>query len=132
MQNLNQDKVKAYFKAYPKAKSLFFTSDNACFLMKNRAQLHANSKKLGWQEIQRSSVDLTESTKTKAPSKTPVGLTVAEAQEQLLTFELNEKCNWETIQAIGKALEVSANSKAEYIAALTPIKEELLNANKED
>jgi len=122
---LNKKNVEAYFKAYPKKDVLFFTSDGFCFLEEDRAANHAKSKKLKYKKVER---EVVFSKSDNNPGNDE--LTKEDAEAKLLEFELNEDADWGTVQDLGKALGVKAKKKDEYLAALTPIKEQLIKAKE--
>jgi len=109
-----------YLEAYPKYNTLYFTADGNCFLTIDAAKHHAGVVKTEWYAVSRTN------------NGEQVENNADEAEQnnwntKLLSFELNEKSNWDTIQELGRAFGIDAKSKREYIDALAPIKEQLMN-----
>lgn len=116
---LDKTKVAEYFAAYPDASVLHFTEDGFCFLESHKAASHAKIAGIKYKTVMRSDED----------SETE--LTEEQAKAELLTFELNEDSDWAKLQALGKALNVKARSKVDYIEGLQTIKDELSKSEDE-
>lgn len=142
---LSEDKLRkvqqSYFEAHPNCEQLSFAKDGTCFYTENCAKIYADKHGLECVTVKRSQLSGSEnSLEAQAAKEAEEAKAAKEAEAQgadkakvvaeaeLEAFELNEECDWDKIREIGKALGVTGRSKADYIAALAPIKAELLNS----
>lgn len=105
-------RVARYFKLNPDAEKLYFTEDGSCFYNTSDARIHAGDGKV----IALSGV----------PEAEP--MTREEAEKVLKETELTEETSYDLVCDLAEALEVKGESrkKADLIAALFPVQEELL------
>lgn len=117
-----------YRKVYPKA-DLFFTSDGNCFLKKAMAEAHARKEKL---DVISDLVTPVEKPAEGVDPKTgkKEALTEEKAKEVLADITLDDKADFallgEIIEVLG--VEGEVRSKADRIAALKPVQDELKGA----
>lgn len=128
-------RIKGYFNAYPKLNTMWFTSDGSGFTTKELAIEIATAKKMEMpREVTRAEVEALKGDEKALPGmvvETSAEYTEEQANEALKSFKLNEDCDWEELQKLGKFFDVKARSKADYIAALLPM-QAALTEKKED
>lgn len=121
---LTKARIVQYFKAYPKLNRMWFTSDGSGFADRALALEVAALKGESPREVTRE--DLSKEGDSLPGKKIELVDPNDSVKAELLAFDLNEDCDWAQIQKLGKAFDVDAKSKVEYIAALTPIKAALI------
>lgn len=114
---VNKKKIaESNFKADSTLKRQYIFDDGYCFARKVRAEEHKAFSGKDYEIFTR------DEKKADAGSGEPTEADIIAVKEELKGFELNAESDWETIQRIGKTLGVEAKSKADYVAALEPIK----------
>ncbi len=114
-------KAQPFLKKHPKATKAYVTEDGNVFMQKHYAAAHA--KAVGIKCIE---VDPLVVTDTQATSETSEFS--EDVKAQLSAFDLNDDCNWNELQTLGKLCDVEAKTKAEYLEALRTLKATLKTA----
>ena len=125
---LTNVRIAQYFKAYPRLKTMWFTSDGSGHISESDALAFAESKGYDTpRKVKREEVDAkAESLCGKLVKLEPTTTEPSEDDKaKLLAFELSEDCDWNELQKLGKAFKIEASTKAEHIEALKPIKDKL-------